>query len=126
MASGTLEETREALHSGASTSRALVESSLSRARGSEERLACFARLRGEAALAEGSQSDERRVQGDVLGPLLFAAGVRKPLAALRESLLQLLEAEHGYTREPAEAELVLGAYLDDTKRRQQESAAGAA
>jgi len=69
VASGTLEETREALHSGASTSRALVESSLSRARGSEERLACFTRLRGEAALAEGSQSDERRVQGDVLGPL---------------------------------------------------------
>ena len=53
-------------------------------------------------------------QGDVLGPLLFAAGVRGPLAALRESLLQLLEAEHNYTREQAEAELVLGAYLDDT------------
>ena len=53
-------------------------------------------------------------RGDVLGPLLFAAGVRKPLAALRESLLRLLVTEHGYTQEQAEAELVLGAYLDDT------------
>ena len=70
-------------------------------------------------LAAGGEGAELRAtrgveQGDVLGPLLFAAGVRKPLAALRESLLQLLEDEHGYTREQAEAELVLGAYLDDT------------
>ena len=53
-------------------------------------------------------------QGDVLGPLLFAAGVRGPLAALRERLLKFLEDEYGYSREQAEAELVLGAYLDDT------------
>ncbi len=69
-------------------------------------------------LAAGGEGVELRAargveQGDVLGPLLYAAGVRKPLAALRESLLQLLEAEHGYTREQAEAELVLGACLDD-------------
>ena len=50
-------------------------------------------------------------QGDVLGPLLFAAAFRGPLAALRDRLLDCLETECGYTREQAEAELVLGAYL---------------
>ena len=52
-------------------------------------------------------------QGDVLAPLLFSAAFRGSLAALRERLLDLLVAEPGYTREQAEAELVLGAYLDD-------------
>ena len=52
-------------------------------------------------------------QGDVLGPLLFSAAFRASLAALRERLLDLLVTEHSYTREAAEAELVLGAYLDD-------------
>ena len=52
-------------------------------------------------------------QGDVLGPLLFAVAFRKPVAELRERLLELLQNELGYTREEAEAELVLGAYLDD-------------
>ena len=52
-------------------------------------------------------------QGDVLGPLLFALAFRKPVEALREALLTLLQVEHGYSRADAEAAVVLGAYLDD-------------
>ena len=48
-----------------------------------------------------------------MGPLLFAVAFRGPLAALRERLLECLETEHGLTREDAERDLVLGAYLDD-------------
>ena len=52
-------------------------------------------------------------QGDVLGPLLFSAAFRRSLETLRERLLDVLVNEFGLTREAAEAELVLGAYLDD-------------
>ena len=52
-------------------------------------------------------------QVDVLGPLFFAVAFRKPVAALCEQLLQCLEEEHGFSREQAEDELVVGAYLDD-------------
>jgi len=69
VASGTLEETRESLQSGASTSRALVEGSLSRAERSEKRLACFTHLRADAALEDASRSDQRRAQGETLGTL---------------------------------------------------------
>ena len=49
----------------------------------------------------------------MLGPLLFALAFRKPVEALREALLTLLEEKHGYSRADAEAAVVLGAYLDD-------------
>lgn len=68
-ASGTLEELRASLDSGVSTSRALVEATLSRAGRIEERLGCFARLRAEGALADASEADRRRAQGDALGAL---------------------------------------------------------
>ena len=50
-------------------------------------------------------------QGDVLGPVLFAAAFRKPVAALRERLLVYLVEEFGRTRAEAEEKLVVGAYL---------------
>ena len=52
-------------------------------------------------------------QGDVLGPVLFAAAFRTPVAALRERLLEHLVHDLGRSREEAEEELVVGAYLDD-------------
>ena len=52
-------------------------------------------------------------QGDVLGPLLFAVAFRKPVEALRAALVTALVEEHGFSREEAEAAVVLGAYLDD-------------
>ena len=52
-------------------------------------------------------------QGDVLGPLLFAVGFRKPVEGLRASLVTALVEEHGYSADEAEAAVVLGAYLDD-------------
>ena len=52
-------------------------------------------------------------QGDVLGPLLFAVAFRRPLEELREALLSHLEAEQGCSRAEAEAQIVIGAYLDD-------------
>ena len=48
-----------------------------------------------------------------LGPLLFAVAFRKPVEALRAALVTALVEEHGFSREEAEAAVVLGAYLDD-------------
>ena len=47
----------------------------------------------------------------MLGPLLFALAFRKPVAALREQLLQCLVEEHGLSREQAEEEQVVGGLL---------------
>ena len=52
-------------------------------------------------------------QGDVLGPLLFAMAFRRPVERLRELLVDVLVEEHGYSKDEAEAAVVLGAYLDD-------------
>ena len=52
-------------------------------------------------------------QGDVLAPLLFAVAFRRPVERLREILVATLVADHGYSLEDAESEVVLGAYLDD-------------
>ena len=42
-----------------------------------------------------------------------AAAFRRPVERLRAALVSELEAEHGLSREEAEAAVVLGAYLDD-------------
>ena len=68
---------------------------------------------GASGQGEVLQATKGVEQGDVLGPLLFAAAFRGPLAELRDRLLSCLETECGYSPEHAEAELVLGAYLDD-------------
>ena len=52
-------------------------------------------------------------QGDVLGPLLFAMAFRRPVERLRELRVDVLVEEHGYSKDEAEAAVVLGAYLDD-------------
>ena len=52
-------------------------------------------------------------QGDLLGPLFFAVGFRRPVERLRAALVAALVVEEGYAPEEAEAAVVLGAYLDD-------------
>ena len=47
------------------------------------------------------------------GPLLFAMAFRRPVERLRELLVGVLVEEHGYSKEEAEAAVVLGAYLGD-------------
>jgi aspartyl-tRNA(Asn)/glutamyl-tRNA(Gln) amidotransferase subunit A len=66
---GTLAEIGADLASGATTSRALVETALERARGVGERLGVFLSLREAAARAEADAADARRAAGRARGPL---------------------------------------------------------
>ena len=50
-------------------------------------------------------------QGDVLGPLLFAVGFRRPVERLRAALVAALVDEEGFEHGEAEAAVVLG--VDD-------------
>ena len=52
-------------------------------------------------------------QGDVLAPLLFAVAFRRPVERLRETLVETLVVQHGYSLEDVESEVILGAYSDD-------------
>jgi aspartyl-tRNA(Asn)/glutamyl-tRNA(Gln) amidotransferase subunit A len=68
-ASSTLSSLRAALAEGRTTSVALVEEGLERARASDGRVGAFLSLDADRALAEAERSDRRRSAGESLSPL---------------------------------------------------------
>jgi aspartyl-tRNA(Asn)/glutamyl-tRNA(Gln) amidotransferase subunit A len=62
---GTLQELREALDAGATSSRALADAALARAGALQPHLFPFAGLRADAARAEADAADARRRRGEV-------------------------------------------------------------
>lgn len=66
---GSLVELREALDSGATSSRTLVDAALARAEALQPQLNAFVGLRADAARSEADAADVRRRQGEARGPL---------------------------------------------------------
>jgi len=67
--SGTLSELREALHTGAVSSRELVDDALARAERANASFQIFLGLRPEAARREAENADQRRAKGQVRSAL---------------------------------------------------------